>query len=152
MRREFNRTLLGVIDVQAALSEHVVVFGYGPSRRVSASFFKVTTGVIRMLTRKLIVAIPFALMLAAGVAQAGGDAAKGKELSADCAGCHGEDGKGDADMPGIAGLDPAEHVKMLKGYKSGEIADEMGMMQDYVSGLSDQDMEDLAAYYATLGK
>lgn len=105
-----------------------------------------------MLSKKLIVAIPFALLLAVGVAQAGGDAAKGQELAADCAGCHGDDGKGDADIPGIAGLDPAEHVKMLQGYKSGDIADESGMMQDYVIELSDQDMADLAAYYATLGK
>ena len=104
-----------------------------------------------MLTKKLIVAFMFILMLAAGGVQAGGDAAKGAELaSADCADCHGDDGMGDEDNPKIAGLDPAEHIKMLKGYKSGEIPDEDEMMIDSVSELTDQDFADLAAYYATL--
>jgi len=104
-----------------------------------------------MLTKKLIFALMFVLMLAAGGVQAGGDAAKGAELAAaDCADCHGDDGKGAEDNPAIAGLDPAEHIKMLKGYKSGEIPDEDEMMIDSVSELSDQDMADIAAYYAGL--
>ena len=106
-----------------------------------------------MLTKKLIFAGLFllgGLVLATGSVQAGGDVARGMELSEDCAGCHGDDGKGDEDNPLIAGLDVETHVNMLKGYKSGEIEDESEMMFDYVEGLSDQDMADLAAYYATL--
>ena len=104
-----------------------------------------------MLTRKIIFAVMFILMLAAGAVQAGGDVAKGQELAAaDCADCHGDDGKGDEDNPSIAGLDPAKHIDMLKGYKSGEIPDDDEMMVDSVEALSDQDMADLAAYYATL--
>jgi len=100
-----------------------------------------------MLTRKLIVAMMFILMLAAGGVQAGGDAARGAELAVDCADCHGEDGKGDADVPGIAGMDAAEHAKKLADFQSGAVESEMA---DYVEGLSEQDMADLAAYYATL--
>lgn len=103
-----------------------------------------------MLSRNLIVAAMFMLMLTAGAAQAGGDPAKGQELSVDCADCHGDDGKGDEDNPSIAGLDQAKHVDLLKGYQSGEIPDEDEMMLDYVEALSIQDMTDLAAYYATL--
>ena len=103
-----------------------------------------------MLTRNLIIAAMFILMLTAGAAQAGGDPVKGQELSVDCADCHGDDGKGDEDNPSIAGLDPAKHVELLKGYQSGEIPDEDEMMLDYVESLSIQDMTDLAAYYATL--
>lgn len=92
----------------------------------------------------------FVLMLAAVAVQAGGDVARGLELSQDCVDCHGVDGKGDEDTPSIAGLAEKKFTDLLKGYKSGEIADEDEMMLDWVEGLSDQDMADLAAYYATL--
>jgi len=100
-----------------------------------------------MFKKNLIVAMMFALMLAAGGALAGGDAENGKVLAADCADCHGEDGLGDEEVPGIAGMDAAEHAKMLADFKSGAIDSEM---VDYVGELSEQDMADLAAYYATL--
>jgi len=89
--------------------------------------------------------------LAAGSIQAGGDAARGQELSADCVDCHGDDGMGDDETPALAGLDEAEHVAALKAYASGERVDESEMMGDVASELSEQDMADLAAYYATLG-
>ncbi|MFC1720345.1 c-type cytochrome [Pseudomonadota bacterium] len=100
-----------------------------------------------MLTRKLLIAMMFMLMLAAGGVQAGGDAARGAELASDCSDCHGADGKGDEDIPSLAGMDATEHAKMLADYKSGALE---GDMTDYVGDLSEQDMADLAAYYATL--
>jgi len=100
-----------------------------------------------MLSKKLIIAMMFILMLAAGGVQAGGDAANGKTLSADCADCHGENGLGDEDVPGIAGMDAAEQAQKLADFKSGAVESEM---VDYVAELSEQDMLDLAAYYATL--
>jgi len=103
-----------------------------------------------MLSKKLIVATLFVLMLAAGAVQAGGDVARGQELSADCADCHGEDGKGDDETPAIAGLDKAYHAEQLQAFKSGERTDEDEMMLMYTEDLSEQDMADLAAYYATL--
>ena len=103
-----------------------------------------------MLTKKLIIAMMFILMLAAGSVQAGGDAAKGQELAVDCADCHGDDGMGDEDIPTIAGMDAAEHAKALADFKSGAREDEEENMIDSVADLSEQDMADLAAYYATL--
>jgi len=100
-----------------------------------------------MLTKKLIIAMMFMLMLAAGGVQAGGDAAKGAVLASDCADCHGEDGMGDEDIPKLAGMDAATHAKMLADFQSGAVESEM---TDYVEGLSEQDMADLAAYYASL--
>lgn len=100
---------------------------------------------------RLIFAVLCVLMLAAGSIQAGGDPVRGQELSVDCADCHGEDGMGDDEFPKLAGLDAAEHVADLKGYASGERVDESDMMGDIASELSEQDMADLAAYYATLG-
>ncbi len=103
-----------------------------------------------MLSKKLIIAVMFILMLAAGGVQAGGDAAKGAELAVDCADCHGDDGLGDEDTPAIAGTDEATFIKDLQDFKSGERVDEDEMMFDYVEELSDQDMADLAAYFHSL--
>jgi cytochrome c553 len=103
-----------------------------------------------MLTKKLMIAIMFILMFAAGGVLAGGDVANGEELAVDCADCHGDDGLGDEDVPAIAGMDAAEQLKELMAFKSGEREDEEGDMIDSVEDLSEQDMADLAAYYATL--
>ena len=103
-----------------------------------------------MLTKRVIFALMFILMLAAGSVQAGGDAARGQELAVDCADCHGDDGLGDEDVPAIAGMDAAEQLKELMDFKSGAREDEEGDMTDSVEDLSEQDMADLAAYFATL--
>ena len=103
------------------------------------------------MTIRLMIAMIFVLMLAAGSVQAGGDAARGAELAVDCADCHGEDGMGDEDNPKIAGMDEAEFVAALQGYKSGERVDESEMMADYAVDLSEQDMADLAAHFKSLG-
>ncbi len=103
-----------------------------------------------MLSKKLIVAMMFILMLAAGSVQAGGDAARGQELAVDCADCHGDDGLGDEDVPAIAGMDAADQLKELMAFKSGERVDEEEDMVDSVEDLSEQDMADLAAYFASL--
>ena len=100
---------------------------------------------------RILTALLFVLLLAAGTVQAGGDAANGEALAAECAMCHGDNGEGDGgDTPALAGMDEAAHVAALKGYASGEKEDASGMMADYAAALSEQDMEDLAAYYATL--
>lgn len=109
-----------------------------------------------MLNKKLIFAAIFIFMLAVGAVQAGGhpaaggDSAAGAALAVDCADCHGEDGKGDDETPGIAGLDEAYHIEQLEAFKSSERVDEDEMMGMYAEDLSEQDMADLAAYYASL--
>jgi len=103
-----------------------------------------------MLTKKLLFAILFATAMTASAVQAGGDAARGETLAIDCADCHGQDGKGDDEVPAIAGLDTAYQVEQLKAFKSGERTDEEETMLLYVEDLSEQDMADLAAYYSSL--
>lgn len=100
-----------------------------------------------MLTKKLLFAVLFGMVLAAGAAQAGGDPARGKELSVDCVDCHGENG---LETPVIAGLEEAFAIEQMQAFKSGERPDDEDAMLMYVEELSDQDMADLAAYYATL--
>lgn len=103
-----------------------------------------------MLTRNLLFAVLFALAMAAGTAQAGGDSARGQELAVDCADCHGGDGLGDDETPAIAALEEAFAIEQMQAFKSGERPDDQDAMLMYVEDLSDQDMADLAAYYATL--
>jgi len=102
------------------------------------------------LTKKLMFAAIFLLIFTAGAVQAGGEPARGKELSVDCADCHGEDGKGDEESPKLVGLEEAYFVEQLQAFKSGARKDEEETMLMYTEELSDQDMADLAAYYATL--
>ena len=98
---------------------------------------------IRGLTL-IIIATSFGI---AGTAQAAGDAAAGKAKAAMCVTCHGEKGEGIAPNPALAGKSEADQVKALKDYKSGARANPI--MSGMAATLSDQDMENLAAYFAS---
>jgi cytochrome c553 len=88
------------------------------------------------------------LALAATPALGAGNPAAGKEKSQTCAACHGPDGNGsNTQYPRLAGQHESYLYHTLKTYKSGER--ENAVMSGMVSGLSDQDMRDLAAYYAS---
>ena len=94
---------------------------------------------------KTILLLPTGLV--AGAAQAAGDPAKGEDKSAACAACHGQDGNSSsAQYPKLAGQGERYLVKQLKDYKSG--ARENAIMAGQVANLSEQDMADIAAYYA----
>ena len=100
-----------------------------------------------MSTKISLVSLMVTLMLCVGGVWAGGDAERGAELAADCSDCHGEDGKGDEEVPAIAGMDAAKLAKLLADFKSGAVESEM---VDFVGDISEQDMADIAAYYASL--
>lgn len=77
-----------------------------------------------------------------------GDAAAGQAKSALCATCHGADGNSQlAINPKLAGQNAKYLVKQLKDFKSG--ARPGATMAAMVLSLSDQDMEDIAAWYAS---
>lgn len=81
-------------------------------------------------------------------AQAAGDAAAGQAKSALCASCHGPDGNSPlAINPKIAGQNAKYIVKQLQDFKSGSRSGPT--MSAMVAALSEQDMEDIAAYYAS---
>jgi len=84
----------------------------------------------------------------AGAAQAAGDAAAGKDKATACAMCHGPNGEGTQMAPKLAGEDPAKFVQALADYKSGK--KDNAMMKAQTGSLSDADMANLAAYYASL--
>ncbi|QID18139.1 cytochrome c [Nitrogeniibacter mangrovi] len=98
------------------------------------------------MMRKWIVAL--AMVMSCAPALAGGDAAAGKEKSTVCAACHGADGVSPVpNFPKLAGQHPDYIVRALKDYKSGDRKNPI--MAGQVTNLSEQDMEDLAAYFSS---
>jgi cytochrome c553 len=88
------------------------------------------------------------LLLALGVAQGAGDAAAGKVRAAGCAACHGANGQGVPPNPALAGKSEDQLLQAMQDYKSGKRSN--AVMKAMAAGLSDQDMANLAAYYASL--
>ena len=77
-----------------------------------------------------------------------GDAAAGQAKSALCGSCHGVDGNSPLAMnPKLAGQSARYMVKQLQDFKSGARAG--AIMASMVLSLSDQDMEDIAAWYSS---
>ncbi len=97
-------------------------------------------------TTALIIAV--ATLAVAGNVLAAGDAAAGTSKAASCAACHGPGGNSVNPMwPKLAGQHAVYIVKQLKTFKSGARKDPM--MTPMAMPLSDQDMENLGAYFAS---
>lgn len=98
---------------------------------------------------KKIVLIAASALLALSSAHANdgaGDAAKGKEKSAACAGCHGADGNSAApNFPKLAGQYEGYVIKQLTEFRDGIRKDTI--MSAQAAKLSDQDIADLAAFF-----
>ncbi|WP_376696492.1 c-type cytochrome [Wenzhouxiangella sp. EGI_FJ10305] len=89
------------------------------------------------------------LLVAGSDALAAGNASRGLEKSQSCQACHGKDGNQAAtpDTPVLAGQHAGYLEYALKQYRSGERQN--AQMNGFASGLSDQDIADLAAWYAS---
>lgn len=78
-----------------------------------------------------------------------GDPQAGKAKAVLCAACHGPDGVSVNPLwPSLAGQHELYLAKQIRLFRDGER--EEITMQPFVQNLSDQDIEDLAAYYASL--
>lgn len=89
------------------------------------------------------------LATATGQAMAAGDIEAGKTKAMACAGCHGANGISNNDMwPNLAGQKAAYTAKQLRSFRDGTRADPV--MSGMAKPLSDQDILDLAAYFASL--
>lgn len=102
-----------------------------------------------MTRRSTLAALATLALLSSTAADAGGDASRGRDKARACAVCHG--------MMGIASLPNAPHlaaqpegylVEQLKAFRSGQRANEV--MAVVARPLSDADIADLAAWYASL--
>jgi cytochrome c553 len=92
------------------------------------------------------------VVLTRSMAAAGGQQAVGlgATLALNCSMCHGAQGMSTSDAPNLSGQYPEVIEKQLQDYKSGRRVS--AVMQALSQGLSDQDITDLAAYYASLPK
>ncbi|RFA30162.1 cytochrome c4 [Alkalilimnicola ehrlichii] len=76
-----------------------------------------------------------------------GDVSAGQQLSSTCVACHGADGNSvNPEWPKIAGLDEQYIFTQLQHFQTGEREDPL--MSPVVADLSEEDMWNLAAYYA----
>lgn len=75
---------------------------------------------------------------------------RGATLALNCTMCHGAQGMSRSDAPNLAGQYPEVIIKQLEDYKSGKRAS--SIMAALSQNLSDQNIKDLAAYYASLPK
>jgi cytochrome c553 len=106
--------------------------------------------------RPLRATLTFALLVVASQVHAAqaGDPAAGKGKNSMCAGCHGIGGYKTVfpevyHVPKLGGQHAVYIVKALQEYKAGNRSHPT--MRAIAAGLSDQDMADLAAYYASNG-
>ncbi len=94
------------------------------------------------------------LAAAQSSAMAAGDAAAGEKLAYTCLGCHGVKHYVNTyptyHVPRIAGQHETYIISALKAYRSKQRAHKT--MQANASNLSDQNMEDIAAYFAGIGE
>jgi cytochrome c553 len=103
-----------------------------------------------MLIRKPMVVAIIVLMSVAGNAWAAGDIERGGDLTFDCIECHRMDGKGDFETPEIAGLKEDYILKQLRDFYSRKRDSMDDMMHVYTEERTDQDLQDLAAYWASV--
>lgn len=99
---------------------------------------------------KLTIAMTASLFVAdIGGDAVAGDIEAGKAKSATCAACHGADGKGlTPEWPNLAGQVKGYIASQLKMFKNGKRAN--AIMAGQVVTLSETDMDNLDAYYASL--
>jgi cytochrome c553 len=102
--------------------------------------------------RSIMVAAALVCAVAAGPvgeAAAAGDISAGRHKALACQTCHGLDGKAKIpEAPNLAGQNAIYLVKALEDYRSG--ARKNDMMSLVAPTLKDQDIDDLAAYFAAI--
>ncbi|MCL7943701.1 c-type cytochrome [Marinobacter sp. ATCH36] len=101
----------------------------------------------------ILAALGLATCSAYVLAEVDGDAERGAAAAGVCAACHQADGSG-KNVPGgeswprLAGLDAAYIAKQLHDYQSGERSN--ASMMPFANMLNEQQIADVAAYYASL--
>ncbi|HLV77706.1 MAG TPA: c-type cytochrome [Marinobacter sp.] len=105
-----------------------------------------------MTLKHFAVAGLFALGATVPAAAMAADAEAGKAKAAVCAACHGQNGISQIPIyPNLAGQKEQYLVSSMKAYKAGQRqGGQAVVMQGQATALSDEDIANLAAYYASL--
>lgn len=97
----------------------------------------------------LVSSLACVLLVFSSQSLAQGSAEAGQAKAVSCGACHGIDGNSlSPAWPNLAGQHASYFIRQLEAYQNGERQD--ALMTTLASGLSAEDMADLAAYYATL--
>jgi len=100
---------------------------------------------------KIIFSLILAITSINSALAATGNVEAGKTKAATCAACHGANGIGASEaFPNLAGQHADYIVKQLKAFKAGTRVDPV--MAPMAAGLSEQDMADVGAYFASLNR
>jgi cytochrome c553 len=106
---------------------------------------------IRILTSIVVLGLCTSLT---GTALAAGDPVAGREKATTCLGCHGVPGYTNAyptyRVPKLGGQHAQYLVAAMQAYKAGQRGHDT--MHAQISSLSEQDMENIAAWFSSLGK
>lgn len=81
---------------------------------------------------------------------ASADALQVRSMAASCAGCHGTHGIAEQGMKSLAGVPKEDTLKKMLDYKSGKAP--ATLMHQLSKGYSDEQIEQLASYFAALKK
>jgi cytochrome c553 len=99
--------------------------------------------------KKIMALMAAGLLLAGSGAALAGDPVAGKAKTQVCIGCHGANGIANVGIyPNLAGQKEEYLVLSMKAYKNGERTNPI--MMPMVANLSDEDIANIAAYYAGL--
>ncbi len=71
-----------------------------------------------------------------------------RDLASTCANCHGTNGRSVAEVPSLAGQPAASTAQKMRAYKAGQL--QATIMHQLAKGLSDQQIDALAAYFEKL--
>lgn len=74
------------------------------------------------------------------------DSAQARLLAANCANCHGTDGRSQGGMPALAGLQKDYFIQQMQDFKSGKRV--ATIMHQLSRGYTDAEIETLAGYFA----
>jgi len=100
------------------------------------------------MTAKLVAVLALAASGVSTAAVAEGTKEAGQAKSVPCVACHGVDGNSaNPEWPTLAGQHPSYIVRQLKAFRDG--TRQNPLMTPMATGLSDQDIDDFAAYFSS---
>lgn len=98
--------------------------------------------------KQFLLAVNLCLLTTANLALAEGDPQAGKTKAAQCAACHGADGNSPmAAFPKVAGQSEKYLLKQMREIK--ENVRPVAQMTGQLDNMNDQDLQDIASYYAS---
>jgi cytochrome c553 len=96
------------------------------------------------MIRPLFPAFTLAIALAAPVLAQQPDPARGRNLAAACANCHGTNGVSEGGIPSLAGRDRPDLLQEMRDFKAGRRP--ATVMHQIARGYTDEQIEAIAAY------